>query len=65
MALTDWQARVLQERAELEERRTGIEAFIASDAFHRISLVEQDLLLAQAQAMMVYSHILTKRVGTF
>ena len=65
MALQDWQERVLQERAELEERCAGIDAFITSDTFLRISLVEQDLLFAQAQAMMDYSHILTKRIGTF
>ena len=65
MALQDWQERVLQERAELEERCAGIDAFITSDTFQRISLVEQDLLFAQAQAMMDYSHILTKRIGTF
>ena len=65
MALQDWQERVLQERAELEERRAGIDAFITSDTFLRISLVEQDLLFAQAQAMMDYSHVLTRRIGTF
>ncbi len=65
MALQDWQERVLQERAELEERCAGIDAFITSDTFLRISLVEQDLLFAQAQAMMDYSHVLTRRIGTF
>lgn len=65
MALQDWQVRVFQERAELEERRAGIDAFIVSEVFQVITELEQDLLLAQAQAMMDYSHVLTKRIGTF
>ena len=65
MALEAWQLRVIQERAELEERCAGIDAFITSETFQLITELEQDLLLAQAQAMMEYSHILTKRIGTF
>lgn len=56
MALQAWQLRVIQERAELEER---------SETFQLISETEQDLLFAQAQAMMDYSHVLTRRIGTF
>lgn len=65
MALQTWQLRVIQERAELEERCAGIDAFITSETFQLISEKEQDLLFAQAQAMMDYSHVLTRRIGTF
>ena len=65
MSLQAWQLRVIQERAELEERRAGVDAFIVTEAFQTISEKEQNLLLAQAQAMMDYSHVLTKRIGTF
>lgn len=60
-----WQLRVFEERTALDARRIEIESFISSSVFQSITEKEQNLLVAQSHAMMAYSHVLTKRIGTF
>jgi hypothetical protein len=50
------------ERNELSERMSKLHAFINGSDFDQISAIDQDLLLAQRDAMKTYSTILTVRV---
>ena len=57
-----WYERVIQERSALDLRRESLERVIADKAFLNFNKAQQNLLMAQAKAMMMYSHVLTIRL---
>lgn len=59
------QQRVVQEKAELDERMQKLHAFHASPTFDGLHPAEQERLLSQITAMSVYSDILRRRIAAF
>ena len=60
------QQRVVDEKAELDERRGKLDTFIQSNyTFVTLSAEEQSLLKQQRAAMTGYSDILGKRIELF
>ena len=57
--------RVVDEKAELDERRKKLTAFYSTPIFHSLSASEQSRLLAQGVAMRTYSEILGERIAAF
>ena len=60
------QQRVLDEKLELNERLSKLDAFILDNPlFMRLSGAEQERLARQSKAMAVYSGILDERIAAF
>lgn len=66
MPLELHQQRVVNERAELDEKINKLNSFIEEGTiFPTLSELEQGLLKDQLDAMQVYSDLLTKRINNF
>lgn len=65
MALKPHEERVLAERAELADKCVKLEAFIASDAFKSVDILDRDLLEEQHNAMTGYLAVLDRRIERF
>jgi hypothetical protein len=65
MALQPYQQRVVDEKRELDERRTRLAAFILGDAFGSLPMQERSLLSDQFSAMCEYSRLLGERIKLF
>jgi DNA-binding protein H-NS len=61
--MSDFKTRLLDEKAQLDERLEKLQAFQASDGFQNIAAVQQTLLNVQANAMATYSQILLERIA--
>jgi hypothetical protein len=61
--MSTFKDRLLEEKAQLDERRAKLEAFQHSEAFQSIEPVQMTLLNIQAQAMATYSQCLTERLA--
>jgi hypothetical protein len=59
------QQRVIDEKAELDEKRTKLKAFFDTPIFAGLDPNEQDRLCAQSEAMGNYSDILSQRIAAF
>lgn len=60
------QQRVLDEKRELDERLSKLDAFILDNPLYlQLSTAEQDRLSRQSKAMAVYSGILDERIAKF
>lgn len=59
------QQRVLDEKAELDERLKKLSAFVITDAFNRLDSTDRELLLEQEDAMTTYSDVLARRIENF
>lgn len=59
------QQRVVDEKNELDERLSKLDAFLHTDTFKRLRNEEQILLDRQATAMRIYSNILRERIDLF
>lgn len=57
--------RVLDEKADLDNRRERLFEFCGSPTFHTLPDDEQMLLLRQGVAMRTYSEILGERIAKF
>ena len=55
--------RLIQEKAELDEKIDKLSAFINGDNFVKIEAVQQSLLSVQLRAMQTYSLILVERIA--
>ena len=60
-----YQQRVIDEKAELDERLVKINKFFATDTFSSLPQDEQDRMQRQATYMKRYSEILGQRVEAF
>ena len=61
--MSTFKERLLTEKAELDEKRSKLEAFQTSEAFQKIEPVQMTLLNIQAQAMLTYSQCLLERLA--
>ena len=59
------QQRVVDEKSELDEKLSKLDAFLRTDTFKRLRNEEQILLGRQATAMRIYSGILGERIKLF
>lgn len=59
------QQRVVDEKAELDERRSKLLAFFNTDLFRRLDQAEKDRLRTQHSVMGVYSEVLGQRITAF
>lgn len=65
MNLAPHQQRVVDEKTELDDRRTKLSAFYSTPIFHGLPESEQTRLLRQGVAMRSYSEILSERIAAF
>jgi hypothetical protein len=59
------QQRVLDEKTELDDRSTKLQAFFSNPIFVGLPADEQDRLQKQAIAMQAYSQVLGERIAAF
>lgn len=59
------QQRVVDEKSELDEKLSKLDAFLRTDTFKSLRNEEQILLDRQATAMRIYSGILGERIKLF
>lgn len=64
-AVTDWQQRVRDEKAELDERTTKLLAFMDTDPYGKLEMHDQLLLREQLRHMQWLSDILGQRIARF
>lgn len=64
-ALAPHQQRVVDEKQELDVKRTALERFLGGSFFPMLPAEEQHRLHAQSDAMKVYSEILGMRIAAF
>jgi len=60
--MSDFKTRLLDEKAQLDERRSKLSPFIDSEKFKELPQVQQSLLKAQYGVMSTYSVILNERI---
>lgn len=63
--MRDYQQRVIDEKAALDDKRDRLSAFFPIDAFEQLSIEDQVDLRIQAFLMEGYSRILAKRIARF
>ena len=59
------QQRVIDEKAELNEKLTKLRQFFLSEQYYNLDKAEANRLKKQADAMQIYSDILTERIAHF
>lgn len=65
-ALPPHQQRVLDEKRELDERLSKLDAFILDNPLYRqLTTSEQDRMARQSEAMAAYSGVLGERIASF
>ena len=65
MPLLPHQERVVAEKADLDAKRTALNAFFGSQLFAGLDFAEQDRLRRQHAVMSEYSEILGERIEAF
>lgn len=63
--LQPYQQRVVEERAQLEERIARLQTFCNDARFYTVERPERDRMTAQLHAMRHYSAILKERIEAF
>jgi len=63
--MQEWQNRVINEQYLLEEKAKTLYVFLAGKQVEALPKEDQELLMTQYCAMMVYSSILTQRINRF
>ena len=61
--MSTFKDRLLEEKAQLDDRRARLETFQQSEAFQGIEPMQMTLLNIQAQAMATYSQCLLERLA--
>ena len=59
------QQQLIAEKAELDVRRSGLTAFMVSDEFHHVPIMERHRMVRQHCVMLEYSGILGERIAGF
>lgn len=59
------QQRVVDEKAELDEKRAKLDAFFETERFNTLDIAEQARMRYQAVAMKEYSSVLGERIAAF
>ena len=65
MELQPHQQRVVEERAELEDKLGKLQAFITGERFATVSDAEQGRLVLQHKLMKSYALVLEQRIDAF
>ena len=65
MFLQPHQQRVVDEKAELDDKRENLRAFKNTDMFASLPWQEQERLNTQAHVMTMYSAVLGERISAF
>lgn len=65
LSMAPHQQRVVDEKAELDEKREKLLAFFNTDLFRGLDQAEKDRLRTQHGVMGVYSEILHQRISAF
>lgn len=60
-----YQQRVVDEKAELDARRTKLATFMYSDTYAEVDPAERNRLEKQLRAMTAYSDALAERISAF
>lgn len=60
-----WQTRIVQEKAELDDRLAKLCEFLSGKVFPTLTEDDQELLLSQKNHMSCYSGILGERIARF
>lgn len=60
--IMDFKTRLLEEKTQLDDKREKLQAFIGSDKFDQVAVVQQRLLNIQILAMNTYSQCLLERI---
>ena len=60
--MEEFEVRLVKEKEDLEQKLIKLEAFIDSDKFNEIELVQQSLLSVQFSAMTTYLLCLNERI---
>lgn len=63
--MQDYQQRVIDEKAELDERLAKLNAFIDGPKWGTVPDAEQLRMLRQSRLMMGYSSVLGERIAAF
>lgn len=63
--LAPHQARVVDEKNELDDKLGKLEGFLATDLFRGLPDEDRDLLVAQFGLMQAYSEVLAQRIERF
>jgi len=61
--MSNFKTRLLEEKAQLDERLAKLQTFQISDEFKKIPRVQQSLLSVQSQAMATYSQAIAERLS--
>lgn len=61
--MSTFKDRLLEEKAQLDERGNKLDAFIKSENFEKIEPVQRSLLKIQLQAMVTYGQCLMERIS--
>jgi hypothetical protein len=61
----DWQVRVIEERAQLYERRERLRAFIGGVEYAKMHEIDRELLLEQRRIMSELIDVLDQRIARF
>jgi len=61
--MSTFKERLVEEKAQLDEKIEKLEAFTLSENFQKIEAVQMSLLNAQLFAMKTYSQILAERLA--
>lgn len=60
-----WQQRVIDEKAQLDERTEKLTAFLGTRAYAELADIDRELLLCQRMHMRAYSSFLSQRIERF
>lgn len=63
--MEDYQTRVIQEQADLQDKIDNLVRFTESDSFLHLSREYRNMLLCQLDLMRGYSNILLRRIDIF
>lgn len=65
MSVQPHQQRVIDEKAELDEKLTKLVAFFGNPLWATLPIAEQERLSRQSEVMRQYSNILEERIAAF
>ena len=60
--MSTFKERLIEEKAQLQEKIEKLESFVQSDNFQKIDAVQMSLLNCQLFAMQTYNQILIERI---
>lgn len=63
--MSDWQRRVIEEKAELKKKVDALVEFHSSGAYKALDDIDQQLLHAQLNVMLAYINVLNLRISRF